>query len=219
MPSDTCSQSRFNRAVWTESSLSAWRNFAYLAIQIATAKILIRLRIRAVWSESALGAHVQRYVEAEMLKRCILHFFRVEEDVLKTLTFYNQSQNRLPTEKGLDGYYLKLAGVRQNQENGMCAQRKLWSDWASAQSDQSAWRKLGSLVSHWSDSEDWSDWVVAQADLSLRWRSCHFTGFVMRGFIYESMTIIKPFKWDAYIFRSANSVKLFWLSSGKWLTP
>ena len=25
----------------------------------------------------------------------------------------------------------------QNQQNGMCAQRRLWSDWASAQSEQS----------------------------------------------------------------------------------
>ena len=90
----------------------------------------------------------------------------------------------------------------QNQQNGMCtqrrlrhppslirvfavrmkkawvlsyplsAQRRLWSDWADAQADQSslfAWRKLGSLATHWAHSED-SDqtgrmssliWVVA----------------------------------------------------------
>ena len=29
----------------------------------------------------------------------------------------------------------------------------------------SAWRKLGSLATHWAHSEDWSDWVDAQADL------------------------------------------------------
>ena len=66
----------------------------------------------------------------------------------------------------------------------MCSQRRLRSAWASAQSDQSslsAWRKLGSLASHWAHSED-SDqtgrmprliWVFAG-------RTCHFVGVVMR---------------------------------------
>ena len=39
----------------------------------------------------------------------------------------------------------------------LCAQRRLRSAWASAQSDQSslsAWRKLGSLATHWAHSED-----------------------------------------------------------------
>ena len=46
------------------------------------------------------------------------------------------------------------------------------SAWASAQSDQSlsAWRKLGSLATHWAHGEDWSD-------LSLRWAHSHFVGF------------------------------------------
>ena len=72
----------------------------------------------------------------------------------------------------------------------MCAQQRLRSAWASAQSDQSLhcphWRKLGSLATHWAHSEDWSDWVDAQADLSLRWVHSHFVGFVMKRlkFIY-----------------------------------
>ena len=44
----------------------------------------------------------------------------------------------------------------------------------------SAWRKLGSLATHWAHSEDWSDW----ADLSLRWSHSHFVGFVRRWLIY-----------------------------------
>ena len=51
----------------------------------------------------------------------------------------------------------KWAALWQNQNNGMCAQRRLRSAWASAQSDQSgcpgwsetslsAWSKLGSLA-------------------------------------------------------------------------
>ena len=40
----------------------------------------------------------------------------------------------------------------QDQQNGMCSKRRLRSAWASAQSDQSslsAWRKPGSLATHW----------------------------------------------------------------------
>ena len=62
----------------------------------------------------------------------------------------------------------------------MCTQRRLGSAWASAQSYQSllsAWRKLGSLATHWAHSEDWSDWADAQADLSLHWAYMPFCWF------------------------------------------
>ena len=39
--------------------------------------------------------------------------------------------------------------------------RPVWSE-----SSLSAWRKLGSLATHWAHSKDWSDWAEAQADLS-----------------------------------------------------
>ena len=66
----------------------------------------------------------------------------------------------------------------------MCAQRRLRSAWASAQSDQS------SLCTQWvpsflhADSED-SDQTGAQADLSLRWAHSYFVGFVMSRLKYE----------------------------------
>ena len=64
-----------------------------------------------------------------------------------------------------------LVASWQNQGNGMCAQRRLKSAWASSQSDQSslsAWRKLGSLATHWAHSQKlWSDWADAKADLCL----------------------------------------------------
>ena len=68
----------------------------------------------------------------------------------------------------------------------VCAQRRLRSAWASAQSDQS------SLCAQWvakdpsflhADSKDWLDWADAQADLSLRWAHNHIVGFVMRRLI------------------------------------
>ena len=44
----------------------------------------------------------------------------------------------------------------------------------------SAWRNIGSSVTHWAHCKDWSDWVDAQADLSLRWVHRPFSWFVMR---------------------------------------
>ena len=79
-----------------------------------------------------------------------------------------------------------LVTLWQNQQNGVCAQRRLGS--ASTQSDQSslsAWRKLGSLATYWAHSED-SDqtgrmprliWVFAG-------HTCHFSGFVVRQLSY-----------------------------------
>ena len=81
----------------------------------------------------------------------------------------------------------------QNQQTGMCIQRRLRWAWASAQADLSlcwthirpvwsesslsARRKLGFLVSLWGHSDDWSDWADAQADLSLRWAHMPFCWF------------------------------------------
>ena len=103
--------------------------------------------------------------------------------VLRRLIWICTVDYCLPGTLGMKGL-TKWAASWQNQQNGMCAQRRLTSAWASAQSDQSslsAWRKLGSLATHWAHSED-SDktgrmprliWVFAG-------RTCHFVGFVMR---------------------------------------
>ena len=70
----------------------------------------------------------------------------------------------------------------QNQQNGMCAQQRLISAWASTQSDQSlrcTQINLGVRFLH-AESRLWSDWADAQADLMLRWAHSHIVGFVMR---------------------------------------
>ena len=64
--------------------------------------------------------------------------------------------------------------VRQAKTQISLGIRPVWSE-----SLLSAWRNLGSLVTHWAHSEDWSDWADAQADLSLHWAHSHFVGFVM----------------------------------------
>ena len=87
----------------------------------------------------------------------------------------------------------------QNQPNGLCAQRRLRSAWASAQSDQSslsAWRKLGSLTTHWmhreySDQTGWMPrliWVFAG-------RTGHFVGFVMRWLICRTIMLWFTVSW------------------------
>ena len=66
----------------------------------------------------------------------------------------------------------------------LCAQRRLRSALASAQSDQTsltAWRNIGSSATHWAHREDFDQtgrmprviWVFAG-------HTCHFVGFVMR---------------------------------------
>ena len=50
-----------------------------------------------------------------------------------------------------------LSRLISKPTNWLCAQRRLRSAWASTQSDQSslsAWKKFGSLATHWAHSED-----------------------------------------------------------------
>ena len=61
--------------------------------------------------------------------------------------------------------------------NWLCAQRRLRSAWASAQSSLCAqWVAKDPSFLH-ADSKDWSDLADAQADLSLRWAQRSFCWF------------------------------------------
>ena len=66
------------RTVWSDSSLSACRHLASLAIQTAPVKILIRLRECAGWSESSLGVHFQMCVfwHCHTILQCVLSRIR-----------------------------------------------------------------------------------------------------------------------------------------------
>ena len=95
------------------------------------------------------------------------------------------------------------AAARQNQQNNMCAQWRLRSAWASAQSDQSVrLRSMGSWgpnVSSCGQGRLWSDWADTQADLSLRWAHmsfcifCHATDHIM---LHETKTEIWSLFWS-----------------------
>ena len=81
--------------------------------------------------------------------------------------------------------------------NWVCAQRRLRSAWASAQSDQTVFAVR--MKKHWVLSYPlsaqrglWSDWANAQADLSLRWAHSHFVGFVMSRLRWTSPILSEP---------------------------
>ena len=95
-------------------------------------------------------------------------------------------KNRSVTYWSHSFYYI-WAASRLNHQNGMSAQRRLRSTWASAQSDQyllSTWRKLRSLaiIRAHSEASDQTGqmtrlfWVFA-------WCKGHFLDFVMRRLI------------------------------------
>ena len=64
----------------------------------------------------------------------------------------------------------------------VCAQWRIRSAWGIrpvwSESSLSAWRKLGSLATHWPHSED-SDETGRMPHPRLRWAHSHFVGFVM----------------------------------------
>ena len=68
----------------------------------------------------------------------------------------------------------------------LCAQRRLRSAWAFAQSDQSslsAWRKFGSLATHWAHSKDSDQTGQLPWLICVHWAHSHFVCFVMRRLI------------------------------------
>ena len=81
---------------------------------------------------------------------------------------------KAPKEKGV------RANTLQNQQNGMCAQPRLRSAWASTQSDHSLCCAINGYLRTkaflmWTEKTDQTG--QAQADLSLRWGHMSFCWF------------------------------------------
>ena len=182
-----------------------------------TAKTLIRLGEYPCWSESSLGAHVLLLVIAMM-------------DSLRQ-QFYPRMRQAGRDKKNRWAhtsvcYFVMLcliwAAAWQNQQNGLCAQRRLRSVWASAHSDQSIRCphnesfQYGHLATHWAHSEDscQTGWMPG-----LIWdfagRTCHFFCFVTSKFIcsYLSETALHVCMYDFNkVFRHFISFKyVYWL--------
>ena len=71
--------------------------------------------------------------------------------------------------------------------------RPVWSE-----SSLFAWRKLGSLATHWAHSEDWSDRANTQADLSLRWAHMPFVWFYHLCFQHFANCRFEVVLWDRF---------------------
>ena len=75
------------------------------------------------------------------------------------------------------------AAARQNQQNNLCAQRRLRSACTSAQSDQSLRCPHEEELGPWLPTQRqwrlWSDCAAAQAELSLIWAHMILLGFVV----------------------------------------
>ena len=111
----------------------------------------------------------------------------------RCLTFWSQS------------FYYIWAASRPNQQNGMCAQRRLRSTWESAQSDQSLrcpHEESLTIIRMHSEVSDQNGrmprliWVLAK-------RKGHFVGFVMRRLILLCLTCVNNtdfFIWRRFIF-------------------
>ena len=102
-------------------------------------------------------------------------FVQVSDDFLSTFNFFHMRKHEFICTFQR---HMIWATAWQNKENDLCAQQRLRSAWASAQSDQSllsAWGNLGSSATHRghckdSDQTGWMHrliWVVA-------WSTCYF---------------------------------------------
>ena len=80
----------------------------------------------------------------------------------------------------LVSWLIHLSCLMTKPTKWLCAQRRLSSGWAFAQSHQSSvcaqWVAKDPSFLH-ADCEDWSDWADAWVFAG---RTCHFVGFVMR---------------------------------------
>ena len=135
------------------------------------AKIQISLRIRAVRPESSLGAFwIVKFSK-------LLHADNEDSYAQVDLSPLGAHVRRYVFSRY--GSYIKSdiwACAWQNLQNGLCAQRRLRSAWASAQSDQSlCCALLGSLR------------IQSFRRSVFIGRTYHFVGFVMRWLISSSL--------------------------------
>ena len=115
-----------NRTVWhmrpkktqislclCESSLSTRRNLNPWLSKVRPVKILIRLRIRAAWSESVLGDHVRRFVFWHC-DSSTFRFFRFNESIWNNWKI-EQLSSLFRSVSSITNYSTIHEQARQNQ--------------------------------------------------------------------------------------------------------
>ena len=132
--------------VWSESSLSACRNWD-LSYPLSALRRLIRLGGWPGWSESSLGAHVLLLV----LSCFGSYLWSLYIEMLVNLSYRNMELHYFYDIK----HWCMYAGFCEPMHTTKAikphAPSKHRLSWASAQSDQSSlstWRSFGSLTTH-----------------------------------------------------------------------
>ena len=168
--------------VWSESSLSTWRKLRSLATLVAHSRdadqtgwmprLIWVFAGRSILSVLSWGGSFGKHFP-EILQ-CFNHNKMVAHCMKYSIVQYEPPHDK--TNK------MTLRPVETQIR--LCI-RPVWSD-----SSLAAWRKLGSLATHWAHSKD-SD--QSRRMPRLIWvftgRSCRFAGFVMRRLIWKYLTM------------------------------
>ena len=125
------------RAVWSESSLSAWRNFASLAIQKAPSE------------DSDQTARMRRLIRIFAGRTCLKVRFLTVRQV--TASFYRHNQPRAELSS-VDHEKLRREALGTN----ICEQRRSWSN--------CAWLRCLTMLSPWEQRSYISDSGDAKED-------------------------------------------------------
>ena len=119
--------------------------------------VIFSIHTKQSWKILILGCHFQREEAVAAREK----FMSSEGDHISLLNIYK-------AYRSVNGNKVTIwATSWQNQQNGMCAQRRLRLRSGHRQSSLSAWRKLGRCPG-------WSEFAG---------RTCHFVGFVTRRLI------------------------------------
>ena len=188
-----------------QADLSLWwaqRPFCWLCHEVALLSVSsncrndIQYSDRQVWASSGhlnqttpKGLHCLSFCWHLFYGKITLfklqQLVQLSDDFLSTSNFFHMRKHEFICTFQR---HMIWAAAWQNKENDLCAQQRLRSAWASAQSDQSllsAWRNLWSSATHPGHSKDsdqtgWMHrliWVVA-------WSTCHFVGFDVHRLIW-----------------------------------
>ena len=135
------------RPVWSESSLCAWRKLGSLATHWAQAKTLIRLGGCPGWSVSSQGAHSFRWFCHVVAQITLLDLYQSSfESIWKRYMFSllilrmfpkTSAASKTESHTSIVRYIVYMSHDMTKPTKWVCAQRRLRSAWASAQSDQS----------------------------------------------------------------------------------
>ena len=150
------------RPVWSESRLSTWRHLGSLATQWAHSEDSDQTgrMPRLIWVFAGRTDHIVGFVVRRLISYlcCLTEWGSIKEVCTRLPREVKGSRGEGSVSettgrkqvRSVSWLLLILAGAWQNHQDDLCAQRRLRSTWASAQSDPSLgcpfkpWRRFGS---------------------------------------------------------------------------